>query len=282
VQPRDLFSPVTGDEEFEEILTGFNRLNMSGERYNLERDQTVDDETKRRLRGKLRACSCCSPSFALSHSNDACFVSPDNNFDETITLSTAMVASPFVRRCGISFTPLKNHHDTTMNNLADGTILSFTAPEVDIVHTAAYVIGKYEVAIKTIAMSYNHLHGGYSGKFIQSYGTAHSFLLDPEHSYRLFHYILVKFPSTHPVENLFSVNTAGAAIDPKISWYAPPPGQPAASATSDVHWPVALSNTKVRFQMLTPLPTDETPLQRAMREARDTARRGNLFHSNMS
>jgi hypothetical protein len=169
-----------------------------------------------------------------------------------------------------------------MTTLADGIVISFTAPEWDIERKSAYVISKTEVVIKDVAMPVNHLDGGYSGQFLQSHGAAHTWLLDPEHNHRLFHYTLIKFPSTHPIENLYSVNTAGAAIDPKISWFSPPVSRAATGGpTRDVHWAVALSNAKVRFQMIAPTASAaETPMQRAMREACTAARTGNVFHSN--
>jgi hypothetical protein len=257
-------------------------MSSDRDRYNLEADNTVDDETKRRLRGKSLVVAPIAASLpaTVSHS----LLCSDNQFEETIVLTAAMVATPYSRRCGISFKPLKNHHNTAMTTLADGVIISYTAPEIDIELTAAYVISKNEVVVKTMSMPFNHLHGGYSGKFLQSHGAAHTWLLDPEHNHRMFHYTLIKFPLTHPIENLFSELPTGASIDPKISWFAPPTTHVThAEPTSDVHWPVALSNSKVRFQLAAP-PSAETPMQRAMREARTeaqtAARSGNLFHSN--
>jgi hypothetical protein len=216
---------------------------------------------------------------ANSHPGSVVY-SADNNFDETVALTSAQLTLPFLRRAGITIELLRNQANPTMTHLADGIIFNVDGQEADVERSGVFIISRHEVLVKMMTMGYNQLYGFYSGEYNQSYGTAHSYLLDPEYNSRLYHYILFRLPSSHPVENLFSENAAGAAVDPKVSWFAPPTAARAQTdASAEGQWAIAFTNTKSRFQMNAP-PGTETPMQRAMRQGRAHALAGNIFQSN--
>jgi hypothetical protein len=257
----------SNDQKNNDLLSKFDRLTMAETaRFDIQRDPSVDDETKYRVRGKLIVI-CCQLSWGDCLNSHR---SSDNNFDETITFTAAALELPFHRRGDLYLEPLKNLISSDGSHNADGVVLNAPCTEIDFVegNAAAYIISRYEVVLKLPLAPAHYIVGSYIGPYVQSYGSAQTYITDErDFETRRWYYRLLKFPQ--PIENMYSGNQAAAKIEPTYAFYRPPAVHPRAIAVAVVQWPVAFTHTKLRFQHVTQ--HVETMEQRAARLARERA-----------
>jgi hypothetical protein len=168
----------------------------------------------------------------------------------------------------------KNLPDKKLTYAADGAKLFICAETVDFESGlfGAWLLGSHEVLIKTPIAPTMFFHAAQYTAYQehqQSYVASKTYIQDPEHPSRLFHYILVQFPPSHPVENLFSLHPAIAKIDGDFNYFQHP-GHPAIRHVGYVEWRLAFTESKVQVRA-GPDPPFETPEARAAREAAQRA-----------
>jgi hypothetical protein len=170
-------------------------------------------------------------------------------------------------RCGIVFQALRNHHNRLRSVAADGLLINCYGQQVDFVDgkVKAYLLSTNKVLIKQPLMPNTAVVTRYSGLFPQSYQSSMSYMLEERHEHRRSHYILLKFPSSYQLENLYSRTTTSCKIDAVFTWYGALE-QPQFPAVSCVQWPLALTNTRQRVKLSDTFGA-ETPEARAAREA---------------
>jgi hypothetical protein len=194
-----------------------------------------------------------------------------NDFDEILTLDRELLDTPAFRRCGLLFQRLRNMTNKRGTFSADGYVVSVQAQDPDFngLLVRAWFLSKREVLFKCPIAPCNLTRGEYGGLYEQANSQFAAYVNDPAFPRRLFHLVLVKFPPSDLVENLFSTSPGLAEIDPDFIWvwYSADSEVP---TTNFVQFPIALSASKSCIGLAPDIP-EETPQRRAIRESRERA-----------
>jgi hypothetical protein len=175
-----------------------------------------------------------------------------NDFDESFTLTAALLAAPGFVRCGVMFQTLRNKNNQAGSWRADGYVLSVGAVEADFFHRklALFVLSRTELLVKYPFGPCQVLFGRYLGPYVQSHqASIITHIMDERFETRRHHYVLFKFPPSHPVENLFSTNPTSAKVSPEWALYDYEHVSDSVPQGSFVQWAIALADTKERVNL---------------------------------
>jgi hypothetical protein len=193
-----------------------------------------------------------------------------DDYDEVVHVDPMLLQTPGFRRCGILFQALRNMENYPGTFYADGLLLTLRCEHPDFAKSlaCAWLLSKTEVLLKYPIESCNMTRGYYHGIYEQPHKAFVAYVNDPVFPRRQFHLVLLKFPTSHPLENLFSRNPVGAKLDPHFLWCSYEHLDPKVPWVHYVQFAVALTTTKERLNLQAEIPV-ETPEQRATREANE-------------
>jgi uncharacterized membrane protein YgcG len=95
-----------------------------------------------------------------------------------------------------------------------------------------------------------------------------AYVNEPAFPRRMFHLVLIQFPPTLLIENLFSVKPNCSFVNPDFVWGDYNHIDAGTPSVYYAEFPVAFSHTKVRIRSAPDVPS-ETAYQRATREAKE-------------
>jgi hypothetical protein len=193
-----------------------------------------------------------------------------NDWDEVLNLDSDLLQTPGFRRCSILFQNLRNMENESGTYTADGFLISFRVEHPDFARSlaCAFILSKTELLIKVPIESCNMTQGYYHGNFEQAHRAFVAYVNESAFPRRLFHLVLVKFPRSHLLENLFSRNSVAAKLDPDFMWCSYAHIDNKVPSVYFAQFVVALSSTKERIGLLPEIPV-ETPEERATRLANE-------------